>query len=48
MVEYVAHKTDEIHLTREGLDIVEHGSHEARVFNAIPKDGLAIEQLSVK
>lgn len=28
-------------LTAEGQSVVEHGSHEAVVFNAIPADGIA-------
>ncbi|XP_026997552.2 phenylalanine--tRNA ligase alpha subunit [Tachysurus fulvidraco] len=32
-------------LTGEGREIAEHGSHEARVFNAIPEEGMPQSQL---
>ncbi|XP_040153845.1 phenylalanine--tRNA ligase alpha subunit [Anopheles arabiensis] len=32
-------------LTAEGRDILEHGSHEANVFQAVPKDGIAQSEL---
>ncbi|KAK3520503.1 hypothetical protein QTP70_024119 [Hemibagrus guttatus] len=32
-------------LTGEGCEIAEHGSHEARVFNAIPEEGMPQSQL---
>ncbi len=35
-------------LTGEGCEIAEHGSHEARVFNAIPDEGLPQNQLMVR
>lgn len=34
-------------LTGEGSEIAEHGSHEARVFNAIPEEGMPQNQLMV-
>lgn len=34
-------------LTGEGCEIAEHGSHEARVFNAIPDEGMPQSQLMV-
>lgn len=35
-------------LTGEGREIAEQGSHEARVFNAIPAEGLPQNQLMVR
>jgi phenylalanyl-tRNA synthetase alpha chain len=35
-------------LTAEGEMMVEHGSHEARVFNAIPEGGIPQSQLMVR
>ena len=34
-------------LTEEGKEIVEQGSHEARVFASIPTEGLAQSELMV-
>lgn len=34
-------------LTGEGCEIAEQGSHEARVFNAIPEEGMPQSQLMV-
>ena len=34
-------------LTGEGEDMVKNGSYEARVFDAVPKDGIAQSQLMV-
>lgn len=35
-------------LTGEGCEIAEQGSHEARVFNAIPAEGLLQNELMVR
>jgi phenylalanyl-tRNA synthetase alpha chain len=37
--------TDKYFLTEEGEMIADKGSHEARVFNAIPSQGLLISEL---
>jgi len=35
-------------LTDEGNQIADHGSHEATVFNSIPSEGIALEELMVR
>ena len=47
-VEAEAQQEQVLSLTAEGEGMVEHGSHEARVFNAVPKDGIAQSQLMVQ
>ncbi|KAI0104205.1 phenylalanyl-tRNA synthetase alpha chain [Nemania sp. FL0031] len=47
MVEYATIQRDEVHLESEGELIASHGSHEARVFEALRAavDGLTIQEL---
>jgi phenylalanyl-tRNA synthetase alpha chain len=49
MVDYQPLVTEKWILTTEGLSISETGSHEARVYHAIPKgtDGISIADLTV-
>lgn len=47
VIEAEQHSSKHWELTAEGSDIVEHGSHEARVFNAIPEEGMPQSQLMV-
>jgi len=35
-------------LTDEGNQIADNGSHEAAVFNSIPSDGIALEELMAR
>jgi len=35
-------------LTDEGNQIADNGSHEAAVFNSIPTDGIALEELMAR
>jgi len=35
-------------LTNEGNEIADSGSHEAAVFNSIPSEGIALEELMVR
>jgi len=35
-------------LTDEGNEIADNGSHEAAVFNSIPSEGIALEELMVR
>jgi len=35
-------------LTDEGKQIADHGSHEAAVFNNIPSEGIALDELMVR
>lgn len=48
MVTFEALEEEGWELTEEGSDIVKNGSHEAKVFNLLPKDdiGLAIEEVT--
>ncbi|KAJ3357742.1 Phenylalanyl-tRNA synthetase, beta subunit, cytoplasmic [Allomyces javanicus] len=48
MITYETIEFDKWVLTAEGADIEANGSHEAKVFNAIPADGLAIGDLANK
>lgn len=50
MVAYGTHEQEVWGLTAEGADIVENGSHEAKVFNLLPKDdiGLAITDITAR
>lgn len=48
MIEYTANDVDKYILTKEGTEILQNGSHEVRVFNAIPATGgLLISDLTV-
>jgi phenylalanyl-tRNA synthetase alpha chain len=49
MIEFQPLVTEYWSLTEEGLETVTKGSHEARVFNAIPSgpDGISIPDLQV-
>ena len=33
-------------LSEEGLEIADHGSHEVRVFNVVPKEGITIPEMT--
>lgn len=48
MVKYETIEEESWNLTAEGLEIVENGSHEAKVYNILPSDdiGLAIEEIT--
>ena len=50
MVEYETLVQESNILTSEGLEILEKGSHEAQVFNAIPSgnDGISVGLLTVE
>jgi len=49
IVQFKQHEQDIWRLTSEGTSIADHGSHEARVFDAIAKsmEGLTIDELKV-
>jgi phenylalanyl-tRNA synthetase alpha chain len=49
MITYSTHEQDHWVLTEEGSDIASQGSHEAKVFYAIPEgaEGLSMDQLTV-
>ena len=50
MVDYDIISVEKWTLTNEGKEIVETGSHEARVFNAIPEgaEGIKIDEMMVE
>lgn len=47
MIEYSANDTECWILTAEGADIALYGSHEVKVFNAVPAAGLLVADLTV-
>ena len=49
MVDFEIISVEKWGLTSEGKEVVETGSHEARVFNAIPEgsEGIKIDQVMV-
>jgi phenylalanyl-tRNA synthetase alpha chain len=49
MVEYKSIEREVWSLTDEGRELAEHGSHEARVFDAVPagEEGITIPDLQV-
>lgn len=47
MIEYTANDTECWILTSEGKEIALLGSHEVKVFNAIPSTGISIMELNV-
>jgi hypothetical protein len=48
MIEFTANDIDNWVLTKEGSEIVQFGSHEVKVFNAIPSNGgLSISEVNV-
>jgi hypothetical protein len=48
MVSYETHESEKWVLTEEGMDIASNGSHEVKVFQAIPADGsMTVAELEV-
>ena len=47
VVAYETIVTEKWVLTEEGKSIAETGSHEARVYNAVPPEGISISELNV-
>jgi hypothetical protein len=49
MISFTTHESDVWTLTDEGREIASHGSHEVKVFNAVPSgaDGISLAELQV-
>ena len=48
MITFETHETEKWVLTEEGAEIAANGSHEKKVFDAIPVGGISIKDLEVR